>query len=86
MMPKLHSDSSYDEAFAALETVLAQLENGDLPLEQALALYEEGMALSKLCQDKLAAAELRVLKWQATAAGDGAAREQTTPLTGWQDQ
>ena len=78
---------NYEEAFAALETVLGKLENGDLPLEQALTLYEEGMALSKLCQEKLATAELRVRQWQANDAGGvGAGGDQTRPFTGWQDQ
>jgi exodeoxyribonuclease VII small subunit len=72
---------TYDQAFAELEAVLAQLENGDLPLEQTLALYEQGVALSNLCARKLTDAELRVRQWQgADAPGD-----QTKPFEGWQD-
>ena len=40
---------SYDEAFAQLEAILASLEEGDLPLEQTLALYEEGAKLAAYC-------------------------------------
>ena len=84
-MPTTNPDMNYEDAFAALETVLRQLEDGDLPLEQALALYEEGIALANLCTRKLADAELRVRQWQAT--GDGAdAGDQTRPFDGWQDK
>jgi exodeoxyribonuclease VII small subunit len=72
---------TYDQAYAELEAVLAQLEDGDLPLEQALALYEQGVALSSLCARKLADAELRVRQWQ----GVDAPGDQTKPFEGWQD-
>ena len=72
---------TYDQAFAELEIVLAQLENGDLPLEQTLALYEQGVALANLCARKLADAELRVRQWQ----GPDAPGDQTKAFDGWQD-
>ena len=72
---------TYDQAFAELEAVLAQLENGDLPLEQTLALYEQGVALTNLCSRKLADAELRVRQWQ----GPDASGDQTKAFDGWQD-
>ena len=68
---------TYDAALAQLEAVLATLEGDDLPLEQALTLYEEGAALAAFCARKLEAAELRVQRWQP---GD-----QTVPLEGWQE-
>ncbi len=49
-----------ETAFARLEEIVRQLEEGDMPLEQALALYEEGMGLARHCQDLLDQAELRV--------------------------
>lgn len=80
-MSQQYDSLTYDQAYAELEAVLAQLEDGDLPLEQALALYEQGVALSNLCARKLADAELRVRQWQgAEAPGD-----QTRPFEGWQD-
>ena len=82
-MPNLNPSWSYDEAFAALETVLAQLEDGDLPLETALALYEEGVALANLCAARLNDAELRVRQWQGAGSSPG---DQTRPFDGWQDQ
>lgn len=81
-MPNLNPSWNYDEAFAALETVLAQLEDGDLPLEQALALYEDGVALANLCAGKLNDAELRVRQWQGGQSGG----DQTQPFDGWQEK
>ena len=85
-MPNLNPSWSYDEAFAALETVLAQLEDGDLPLETALALYEEGVALANLCAAKLSDAELRVRLWQGGEGAGEAAGDQTRPFDGWQER
>jgi exodeoxyribonuclease VII small subunit len=72
---------TYDQAFAELEAVLAALESGDQPLEQTLALYEQGVALANLCARKLADAELRVRQWQ----GPDAPGDQTKTFEGWQD-
>jgi exodeoxyribonuclease VII small subunit len=80
-MSNSYESLTYDQAFAELEVVLAQLENGDLPLEQTLALYEQGVALANLCARKLADAELRVRQWQ----GPDASGDQTKPFEGWQD-
>ena len=51
---------SYEEAFQQLEAVLGRLEEGDLPLEESLMLYEQGAALIKQCETKLAEAELKI--------------------------
>jgi exodeoxyribonuclease VII small subunit len=53
---------SFETAFAELETILNQLESGDLALDQSVALYERGRLLSTHCQTLLDAAELRVSK------------------------
>jgi exodeoxyribonuclease VII small subunit len=68
---------TYETAYARLETVLAQLESGDLPLEASLALYEEGAQLAKICATLLDEAELRVRQWQP---GD-----ETTAFDDWSD-
>ena len=51
---------SFEEALAALEQVVSQLEGGQVPLEQSIALYERGDALKKHCEAKLGEAELKV--------------------------
>jgi len=60
---------TFEEALAALEQVVSQLEGGQVPLEQSIALYERGDALKKHCEAKLDAAELKVEK--IVAGGDG---------------
>jgi exodeoxyribonuclease VII small subunit len=50
----------FETAFAALQENVAQLENEDLPLEQALANFARGQALAKRCAALLEEAELKV--------------------------
>jgi exodeoxyribonuclease VII small subunit len=61
---------SFEEALAALEQVVSQLEGGQVPLEQSIALYERGDALKKHCEAKLGEAELKVEKTVAGNDGD----------------
>lgn len=51
---------SYEASLQALERIVTQLESGDLPLERALELYEEGIGLARNCQVQLEDAERRV--------------------------
>lgn len=44
---------SFEEAMQDLEKIVERLEEGDVPLEKAISYYQEGMKLSKLCNDKL---------------------------------
>ncbi|SFA96820.1 MULTISPECIES: exodeoxyribonuclease VII small subunit [unclassified Bacillus (in: firmicutes)] len=44
---------SFEEAMNELEQIVDRLEEGDVPLEEAIAIYKNGMELSKLCHDKL---------------------------------
>lgn len=53
-------DLNYEEAFEELQAVVAELETGELPLEQSLALFERGQALSKHCGMLLEEAELKL--------------------------
>ncbi|HLR40408.1 MAG TPA: exodeoxyribonuclease VII small subunit [Virgibacillus sp.] len=47
------SEVSFEEAMEELEKIVEKLEEGDVPLEKAITYYQEGMKLSKLCNDKL---------------------------------
>ena len=51
---------SYEETVEALEQVLSELEDGGLPLDQAVDAYERGVALSERAQKLLTEAELRI--------------------------
>lgn len=44
---------SFEDAMEQLEKIVEQLEEGDVPLEEAIDIYKKGMGLSKLCHDKL---------------------------------
>ncbi len=51
----------FNDAMEQLEEIVRQLEQGDVPLEQALTLYQKGMELSKVCHDKLQHAESQLV-------------------------
>jgi exodeoxyribonuclease VII small subunit len=51
---------TFETSLDELETVVRELEGGDLPLERALELFERGMGLSDSCRKQLEAAETRV--------------------------
>ena len=52
----------FEEALQKLETIVARMEEGDLPLEEALKAFEEGVRLAKFCTTKLEEAERKVEK------------------------
>ena len=51
---------NFETSLAALERVVRELERGDLPLEESLKLFEQGVKLSRECQERLNQAERRV--------------------------
>jgi len=60
MAKKEQPPATFEAALKRLEGVLESLEHGDLPLEQSLAAFEEGVRLVKFCQQKLDEVEKRV--------------------------
>lgn len=44
---------TFEEAMEKLEVIVDKLEEGDIPLEEAISMYREGMDLSRICQEKL---------------------------------
>ena len=60
----------FEEALKKLEGIVGAMESEDLPLETLLCKYEEGTALARLCQDKLAEAELKIQQLEKSAAGE----------------
>lgn len=78
MSGKAVADMSFEEAMAELEQVVGKLEQGDVPLEDSIKLYERGAELKAHCESKLKAAEekveqIRVAEGRAagTAPADG---------------
>ncbi len=67
----------FERAMAELETIVGQLEQGQVPLEQSIKLYERGEALKKHCESLLKSAESRIEK--ITLGADGKAKG-TEPL------
>jgi exodeoxyribonuclease VII small subunit len=67
---KAPADLTYEQAFQELEATVGQLEAGNLPLEEALALFERGQLLAARCTELLEIAELK-LQQLTSAAGGG---------------
>ena len=61
---------SFEEAFAQLEAAVAALQDGHMPLEQALRHYEEGVRLARHCSELLQKAELRVQQLRINESGE----------------
>jgi exodeoxyribonuclease VII small subunit len=60
----------FEEALKKLEGIVGAMESDDLPLEMLLSKYEEGTKLVKICQEKLAEAELKIQQLEKNAAGE----------------
>jgi exodeoxyribonuclease VII small subunit len=72
---------NFEEALRKLEAIVAKMEEGDLPLEESLKAFEEGVKLAKLCTKKLDEAERKVEKLIRDQAG----KLQTTPFSEEED-
>ena len=62
MASKNSQKQSFEESLRRLEEIVSQLEQGEIPLEDSMKIYEEGLALSKACIEKLTQAELKLKK------------------------
>lgn len=51
---------NFESSLEALEKIVRELEQGDLPLEKSLELFEQGVRLSRECQERLSQAERRI--------------------------
>lgn len=71
---------TFEQAMEALESIVAKLESGDVPLETAIELFQEGMRLSSLCGQKLEQVERRI---EMLVEGEGGlARKPFAPAQG----
>ena len=55
---------TYETLYTRLQAIVARMEAGELPLAEALALYEEGVSVAAACQQLLDQAELRIQELQ----------------------
>ncbi|EBA14673.1 exodeoxyribonuclease VII, small subunit [Roseobacter sp. SK209-2-6] len=62
-------EMSFEQAMRELESVVDQLERGDVALDASIALYERGAALKKRCEDELKRAEEKVAAITLDAGG-----------------
>lgn len=56
----MSTERSFETTLGELEQIVMRLENGDLPLEDSLELFEKGIKLSRECRQRLAKAERRI--------------------------
>lgn len=64
------AELSFEDALTRLESIVQQLERGDVPLERAIDLYAEGDQLRAQCQRRLEAAQARIEQIVAGPAGE----------------
>ena len=67
---KTYKNIKFEEALAELEAAVEKLECGDLPLEEAIAEFQKGTELSKICLDKLNKARAAVQKLEVNPVND----------------
>ena len=65
------SEKSFESSLSELEEIVKQLEDGQLPLEQALDLFAEGIQLANLCNRKLEIAEQRIKVFTENSENNG---------------
>ncbi len=58
--PASATELSFEKALEELESLVARMEDGKLPLEESLAAYQRGAELIKFCESKLTAAQARI--------------------------
>ena len=63
------NEMNFENAIARLEQIVRALESGSAPLDDSLALFEEGVRLVKLCNEKLDSAETRIKFLTETPSG-----------------
>jgi exodeoxyribonuclease VII small subunit len=69
MKEKATENKTFEQALARLETLVRDLESGNVDLDASLAAFEEGISLVRFCTEKLENAEQRVKVLLSTASG-----------------
>ena len=71
-------EQSFESQLKELEQIVSKLEDGDLPLEESLGLFEKGVRLSRECRERLTNAERRIEILLKDAEGNLSVRELDT--------
>lgn len=79
MTRQKQSGPDFEASLAELETIVARLEQGDLPLEESLRQFERGVALTRQCQKALSAAEQKIRVLARGAGGEAVEQDFGTP-------
>lgn len=61
-MKKEEENTTFEQAIEELETIINRLEQGDVPLDDTIKLYERGAELKEYCEKKLKSAEIKIQK------------------------
>ena len=61
-MSKQEDNKDFETSLKKLEKIVSDLENGELPLEESIRTFEEGVKLTKHCQNLLSKAEIKIQK------------------------
>ncbi|HET6272033.1 MAG TPA: exodeoxyribonuclease VII small subunit [Bacteroidota bacterium] len=61
---------TFEQSLQRLEEIVDHLEQGDVSLDESIKMYEEGLALSKACMDKLTQAEVKLKKLSKDIEGN----------------
>jgi exodeoxyribonuclease VII small subunit len=69
----------FEASLAELETIVARLEQGELPLEESLRQFERGVALTRICQKALGEAEKKIRVLAKGAGGEPVEQDFETP-------
>jgi exodeoxyribonuclease VII small subunit len=77
--PAKAANLPFAEALKKLESIVTTMESDDLPLETLLTKYEEGTRLARICQEKLAEAEVKIQQLEQSAAGEMKLKPATLP-------
>lgn len=75
----------FEEALKKLESIVESMESDDLPLENLLTKYEEGTRLARLCQSRLADAEVKIQQLEKSSSGQFVLRDLSPTPPGVED-
>ena len=73
------SELTFEQALSRLEEIVSRLESGEEGLDEAIALFEEGTKLSRLCQEKLSQAQMKIEKLVESAGGESSLEDLEVP-------